>query len=309
VDARRGEISNRIVESLGDLAVSYVIRLPDDVTLSSHAFLVRAERLAGFDEAVQRIRADLGEHYAIEPEPPRQARRPAKIGAAQPGRAFPRQDPRTGSQPGNRSKPRTRTSPQRATGWCGGMSQTGPSLSDPGRALRDNPAVARLGQEARSYALVRATHLVDNLAERLNEGGDNGGLKAAFTGVRGLAEGKSPMRGRHQRGDDRPEGEGEVRPSRRRPWRWEAEGDPHLRGHRHRAARRSGLQPAPRAPAGGVVTFHPLADDLTRVLLDQERRHPAAGGDTRGGRDRTTAITPTTSGGAPTPTRRPISSL
>jgi hypothetical protein len=66
VDARRGETSHRIVESLGPLAVSYVVRLPDDVTRASHAFLVPAERLADFDEAVQQIRADVGEHYDIE---------------------------------------------------------------------------------------------------------------------------------------------------------------------------------------------------------------------------------------------------
>jgi uncharacterized membrane protein len=74
------------------------------------------------------------------------------------------------------------------------MSQSGSSLSGLGQALRDNPAIARLGQEARDYALARATHFVDDLTRRLNEGGDNGGLKAAFAGARGLAEGKSPLR-------------------------------------------------------------------------------------------------------------------
>ncbi|HEV7896613.1 MAG TPA: GvpL/GvpF family gas vesicle protein [Planosporangium sp.] len=66
LDGRRGEISSRIVEILGHLAVSYVVRLPDDVTLASHAFLVRAERLADFDEVVEQLRVDLGEHYDIE---------------------------------------------------------------------------------------------------------------------------------------------------------------------------------------------------------------------------------------------------
>ncbi|GAA1811784.1 SRPBCC family protein [Planosporangium flavigriseum] len=74
------------------------------------------------------------------------------------------------------------------------MSEASSPLADLGRALRDNPAMARLGREARDYALARANHLVDNLIERLNEGGDGGGLKAALVGVRGLAEGKSPMR-------------------------------------------------------------------------------------------------------------------
>ncbi|GII20524.1 SRPBCC family protein [Planosporangium mesophilum] len=74
------------------------------------------------------------------------------------------------------------------------MSETGTGLSELGRALRANPAIARLGQEAGRYALARATHLVDDLTERLTDSADNGGLAAALTGARGIAEGKSPLR-------------------------------------------------------------------------------------------------------------------
>jgi hypothetical protein len=66
LDVRRGEISNRIVEILSPLTVSHVVRLPDDVRRSSHAFLVDAERLVDFDDLVQQVRADLGENYDIE---------------------------------------------------------------------------------------------------------------------------------------------------------------------------------------------------------------------------------------------------
>lgn len=66
LDARRGVLADRIVETLGDLAVAHVVRLPDDVTLASHAFLVPAARLNDVDEAVQRLRAELGADYDIE---------------------------------------------------------------------------------------------------------------------------------------------------------------------------------------------------------------------------------------------------
>jgi hypothetical protein len=47
-----------------------------------------------------------------------------------------------------------------------------------GQMATVSAALARLGQEASKYALARATHLVDNLTERLTESADNGGLKA-----------------------------------------------------------------------------------------------------------------------------------
>ncbi|GII20526.1 GvpL/GvpF family gas vesicle protein [Planosporangium mesophilum] len=66
LDARRAEINDRIVDRLGPLAVSYGVRLSDDVTRSSHAFLVAAERLRDFDEALEQVRAELGEDYDLE---------------------------------------------------------------------------------------------------------------------------------------------------------------------------------------------------------------------------------------------------
>ncbi|GAA1811799.1 GvpL/GvpF family gas vesicle protein [Planosporangium flavigriseum] len=66
LDARRSELSDRIVEVLAPLAASHVVSLPDDVTQASFAFLVRADRLADFDDLVEQVRADLGENYGIE---------------------------------------------------------------------------------------------------------------------------------------------------------------------------------------------------------------------------------------------------
>lgn len=66
LDARRAVLTDRIVQALGHLAVSHLVRLPEDVTLANHAFLVHADQLADFDEAVQQVRADLGDHYDIE---------------------------------------------------------------------------------------------------------------------------------------------------------------------------------------------------------------------------------------------------
>ncbi|NJC68329.1 GvpL/GvpF family gas vesicle protein [Planosporangium thailandense] len=66
LDAHRGVLADRVVQMLADLAVSHAVRLPDDVTLASHAFLVPAARLAEVDGAVQRLRADLGADYGIE---------------------------------------------------------------------------------------------------------------------------------------------------------------------------------------------------------------------------------------------------
>ncbi|MGC9666488.1 GvpL/GvpF family gas vesicle protein [Planosporangium sp. 12N6] len=65
LDARRGALTDRVLTDLGAVAVSHVVRLPDDVTVARYAFLVPAARLADVDDAVRRLRADLGDGYEI----------------------------------------------------------------------------------------------------------------------------------------------------------------------------------------------------------------------------------------------------
>lgn len=70
---RRDELGQRVLARLQPLAVAHTTVRSQSATEVSHAYLIRAEALAEFDAAVQALRDDLGERYAIEyagPLPP-----------------------------------------------------------------------------------------------------------------------------------------------------------------------------------------------------------------------------------------------
>lgn len=63
---RRDELSERVLARLEPRAVACKPIRPQADTEVRHAYLVRAEALAEFDEAVRDLSADLGDGYAIE---------------------------------------------------------------------------------------------------------------------------------------------------------------------------------------------------------------------------------------------------
>ncbi|GAA2708275.1 GvpL/GvpF family gas vesicle protein [Micromonospora olivasterospora] len=70
---RRAELSEDLVGRLGPLAVDHGARVRDEVTTLTQFYLVRAQDLGQFDDAVQQLRDDLGDRYDIEyvgPLPP-----------------------------------------------------------------------------------------------------------------------------------------------------------------------------------------------------------------------------------------------
>lgn len=70
---RRDELGEHVRERLQQHAVACATIQPQDATEVRHAYLIRAEAIAEFDEAVRDLTDDLGEGYAIEyagPLPP-----------------------------------------------------------------------------------------------------------------------------------------------------------------------------------------------------------------------------------------------
>ncbi|HEX8106331.1 MAG TPA: GvpL/GvpF family gas vesicle protein [Kofleriaceae bacterium] len=70
---RRDELGEQVLARLQRLAVAHTTLRSQIATEVKHAYLIRAEALHEFDEAVQTLRDELGERYAIEyagPLPP-----------------------------------------------------------------------------------------------------------------------------------------------------------------------------------------------------------------------------------------------
>ncbi|HEX3758711.1 MAG TPA: GvpL/GvpF family gas vesicle protein [Kofleriaceae bacterium] len=63
---RRDELADQVLARLQPLAVAHAAIRPEAATELKHAYLIRAEALPAFDRAVQALRDDLGERYAIE---------------------------------------------------------------------------------------------------------------------------------------------------------------------------------------------------------------------------------------------------
>jgi hypothetical protein len=63
---RRDELGEQVLARLQPLAVAHTTVRSQTATEVKHAYLIRAEALHEFDEAVQALRDDLGERYAIE---------------------------------------------------------------------------------------------------------------------------------------------------------------------------------------------------------------------------------------------------
>ena len=71
--ALRDELSDRVSDRLGALAVAHAQLRPEDVTELRHAYLIRANQLSEFDDAVRLIRAELPPTCEVEyigPLPP-----------------------------------------------------------------------------------------------------------------------------------------------------------------------------------------------------------------------------------------------
>src|SRR5690606_36262019 len=66
-------LSEQLIARLGELAIAQSTRPSASVTELRHAYLIRADDLTAFDEAVQAIRDELDETYTLEyvgPLPP-----------------------------------------------------------------------------------------------------------------------------------------------------------------------------------------------------------------------------------------------